>query len=65
LISARKPKSNAPCNFVEFEKFFGRAHLQKWIPNQPDLVEHMLEGVKLAGFRILEDPDDRGNSRNS
>ena len=21
----------------------------------------MLEGVKLAGFRILEEPDDRGN----
>jgi len=39
----------------EFEQFFGRTHLQKWIPNQPDLVEHMLEGVKLAGFRILEE----------
>ena len=45
----------------EFEQFFGRTHLQKWIPNQPDLLEHMLEGVKLAGFRILEDPEDRGN----
>ena len=39
----------------EFEQFFGRTHLQKWIPNQPDLVEHILEGVKLAGFRILEE----------
>ena len=39
----------------DFEQFFGRTHLQKWIPNQPDLVKHMLEGVKLAGFRILEE----------
>ena len=39
----------------KFEQFFGRTHLQKWIPNQPDLVKHMLEGVKLAGFRILEE----------
>ena len=39
----------------KFEQFFGRTHLQKWIPNQPDLVEHLLEGVKLAGFRILEE----------
>src|SRR4029077_1832385 len=39
----------------EFEQFFGRTHLKKWIPNQPDLVEHMMEGVKLAGFRILEE----------
>ena len=45
----------------EFEQFFGRTHLQKWIPNQPDLVEDMLEGVKLAGFRTLEEPDDHGN----
>ena len=62
LVSACKPKSNAPFNCVrQFEQFFGRTHLQKWIPNQPDLVEHMLEGVKLAGFRILEEPEDRGN----
>jgi TolB-like protein/predicted ATPase len=39
----------------QFEQFFGRTHLQKWIQNQPDLLEHMLEGVKLAGFRILEE----------
>ena len=39
----------------KFEQFFGRTHLQKWIHNQPDLVEHLLEGVKLAGFRILEE----------
>ena len=39
----------------EFEHFFGRKHLRKWIPNQPELVERMLEGVKLAGFRIREE----------
>ena len=46
---------------LEFEQFFGRVHLQKWFPNQPDLVEHILEGVKLAGFRLLEEAEDRGN----
>lgn len=45
----------------EFEQFFGRTHLRKWIPNQPDLVEHMLQGVKLAGFRLREEPNDCGN----
>jgi TolB-like protein len=39
----------------DFEQFFGRAHMQKWMPNQPDLVEHILEGGRLAGFRILEE----------
>ena len=39
----------------EFEQFFGRTHLEKWMPNQPDLIEHILEGGKLAGFRMRED----------
>ncbi len=40
---------------LEFERFFGRKHLQKWFFNQPDLIEHVLAGAKLAGFRMLED----------
>ncbi len=47
--------------FPEFERFFGRAHLQKWIPNQPDLVEHILEGVRMAGFRLQTDGDSQKN----
>jgi hypothetical protein len=27
-------------------------HLGKWFRNQPDVIEHILEGVKLAGFRL-------------
>jgi len=62
LVSARLTEVERTLQLCpEFEQFFGRTHLQKWIPNQPDLVEHMLEGVKLAGFRILEEPDVRGN----
>ena len=64
--SPRQPKSNAPLNCVrQFEQFFGRTHLQKWIPNQPDLVEHMLEGVKLAGFGFWKSPRIAEISRNS
>jgi TolB-like protein/predicted ATPase/predicted Ser/Thr protein kinase len=36
----------------DFERFFGKEHLRKWFPNQPDLVDHVMEGVKLAGFRL-------------
>jgi TolB-like protein len=39
----------------EFEQFFGGRHLRKWFRNQPDLVDHILEGARLAGFQILED----------
>jgi predicted ATPase len=39
----------------EFTEFFGRNHLQKWFPNQPDFLNHLLEGMRLAGFRIQED----------
>jgi serine/threonine protein kinase/Tfp pilus assembly protein PilF len=36
----------------EFERIFGTKHLGKWFRNQPDLIAHILEGVKLAGFRL-------------
>ena len=36
----------------EFERIFGMKHLGKWFRNQPDLIAHILEGVKLAGFRL-------------
>jgi len=35
-----------------FEQIFGMKHLGKWFRNQPDLITHILEGVKLAGFRL-------------
>jgi hypothetical protein len=35
----------------KFEQIFGMKHLGKWFRNQPDLIAHILEGVKLAGFR--------------
>jgi hypothetical protein len=28
-------------------------HLGKWIRNQPDLIAQVMEGVELAGFRLL------------
>jgi hypothetical protein len=34
----------------KFEQIFGMKHLGKWFRNQPDLIAHILEGVKLAGF---------------
>ncbi len=45
----------------EFEQFFGRAHMRKWMPNQPDLVEHIVEGAKLAGFRLRPESAGRGD----
>jgi TolB-like protein/tRNA A-37 threonylcarbamoyl transferase component Bud32 len=39
----------------EFERIFGMKHLGKWFRNQPDLIAHILEGVKLAGFRLLSE----------
>jgi tetratricopeptide (TPR) repeat protein len=36
----------------EFERIFGMKHLGKWIRNQPDLIAHIMEGVRLAGFRL-------------
>jgi hypothetical protein len=61
LVSARKPKSNATCNCVRNSSNSPQNASEKVDPKPTRLVEHMLEGVKLAGFRILEEPDDRGN----
>jgi len=36
----------------EFEQIFGREHLQKWLHNQPELIEDLIEGVQLAGFSL-------------
>jgi tetratricopeptide (TPR) repeat protein len=36
----------------DFTLKFSKAHLGKWFPNQPALVDHILEGAKLAGFRF-------------
>jgi len=45
----------------KFSERFSRAHLWKWFFNQPGLVDHLMEGTKLAGFRFLDEPGDRGN----
>jgi TolB-like protein/tRNA A-37 threonylcarbamoyl transferase component Bud32/Tfp pilus assembly protein PilF len=42
----------------KFAQKFSRAQLQKWFFNQPDLVEHIMEGVKLAGFRLHLESDE-------
>jgi serine/threonine protein kinase len=34
-------------------------HLGKWFRNQPDLIVHILEGVKLAGFRLRSEPNNQ------
>lgn len=36
----------------DFTLKFSKAHLRKWFPNQSALVDHILEGAKLAGFRF-------------
>jgi hypothetical protein len=35
-----------------FEQVFGKKHLEKWIRNQPELVDDFIEGVQLAGIRL-------------
>jgi TolB-like protein/predicted Ser/Thr protein kinase len=45
----------------KFSERFSRAHLCKWFFNQPGLVDHLIEGTRLAGFRFLEEPVDRRN----
>ncbi len=44
-----------------FSQRFSKAHLWKWFYNQPDLIDHLMEGTIRAGFRFLEDPGDRPN----
>jgi TolB-like protein/tRNA A-37 threonylcarbamoyl transferase component Bud32 len=39
-------------SWPEFERIFGVKHLGKWIRNQPELIAHFIEGVRLAGFRL-------------
>ena len=39
-------------SWPEFERIFGMKHLGKWIRNRPELIAHVMEGVKLAGFRL-------------
>jgi TolB-like protein len=34
----------------DFTLKFSKTHLQKWFPSQPALVDHFIEGAKLAGF---------------
>lgn len=46
----------------EFEQIFGRKHLGKWFRNQPDLIDHILDGVKLAGFRLQTGSDFSGST---
>jgi TolB-like protein len=41
----------------EFERIFGMKHLGKWFRDQPDLIAHILEGVKLAGFRLGQETE--------
>jgi len=42
----------------DFTLKFSKAHLEKWFPNQPALVDHLIQGAKLAGFRFqLECPE--------
>lgn len=38
-----------------FATVFGRAHLEKWFYPQPELVDHLLEGTRLAGFPLREE----------
>ena len=36
----------------DFAREFGKAHLQKWFPHQPALVDQLIEDTKLAGFHL-------------
>ena len=36
----------------DFAREFGKAHLQKWFPHQPVLVDQLIEDTKLAGFHL-------------
>jgi eukaryotic-like serine/threonine-protein kinase len=36
----------------DFERDYLSKHLRRWIPDQPELTAHLLEGLRLAGFRI-------------
>jgi TolB-like protein/tRNA A-37 threonylcarbamoyl transferase component Bud32 len=45
----------------DFTQGFGKAHLQKWFPNQPGLVDQLIEGTKLAGFDFQVENGRRGD----
>ena len=41
----------------KFLQRFSKAHLWKWFFNQPDLLDHLMEGTMLAGFRLPVNSD--------
>lgn len=55
LEEAREAVERTHQASAEFDQFFGRKHLQKWFRNQPDFIEHLLEGTRLAGFRLADE----------
>ena len=45
----------------DFTQQLGKAHLQKWFPNQPVLVDRFMEDTKLAGFHLQLESERQGD----
>ena len=43
----------------DFEVGILEGHLEKWMYPQPDLIEHIAEGLVLAGLQVRPDPPER------
>jgi hypothetical protein len=52
LPAARAEAKKTLQLWPDFERDFVTGHVQKWIQAQPDLIEHILEGLELAGFHV-------------
>jgi tetratricopeptide (TPR) repeat protein len=61
LKAAKAAADEARRLWPEFERDVLVEHLGKWFFPQPDLIEHLLEGLEKAGFRVRR-PGGEGDS---
>ena len=45
----------------EFEKNILEGHLEKWMFPQPKLIDHIVEGLELAGLKVRHTDSDTAN----
>ncbi|MEP6731192.1 MAG: protein kinase [bacterium] len=57
LSAARAAAQRTLQLWPEFEREFLTGQVGKWMSNQPDLLDHIIEGLKLAGLRVRRAED--------
>jgi hypothetical protein len=52
LIAARRSADAVRRLWPDFEQEIYAGHLEKWMFAQPDLIEHIVEGLEKAGLLV-------------